>query len=332
MKIAIDVMSGDKSPVELIRGCVKAAQETEATIVIIGNEQIIREELANHTLEPDKIEIIESEDIIGMCESPAKACRQKRDSSVVIAARSIKENLCEAFFSPGNTGATLTSALLEVGRLKGVKRPAIASLLPSRSNRPLYILDAGANVDCIPKYLLQFALMGETYYKCVHHVKEPRVGLLSIGEEESKGNSLTFHTHQLLKKIPFNYIGNIESRNIFMGDVDIVICDGFIGNTMLKEAEGLGKFLFSILKEEIKQTTIRKIGAALLIKAFKKLRSLTDASEYGGMPLLGVKGSVLIGHGSSDARAVKSAVKVAIAHIASDVTAHIEESIQRWGN
>ncbi|MFC1503815.1 phosphate acyltransferase PlsX [Spirochaetota bacterium] len=330
MKIAVDIMSGDRSPAELIRGCVLAAKEYQVTVIIVGSGEVIYHELKKYDFPTEYIEVLESDEVIGMSEPPAIACRKKKNASVMIAAQAVKENLCEAFFSPGNTGATLAAALMMTGRLKGVKRPAIASPLPTIQGHA-YILDAGANVDCLSKYLVQFALMGETYSKYVLDIKNPKVGLLSIGHEESKGNELVFKTHQALKKIPFHYIGHVESKEIFSGKIDVIVCDGFVGNIVLKEAEGLGRDLMRILKTEIKKSVVSKMGAALMMKSFKVLKKRTDASEYGGAPLLGVNGSVLIGHGGSDAKAVQSAVKTAVLHIANDVTHHMEEAILKWG-
>ncbi len=313
MKIAVDIMSGDNPAEELIDGVCRYISKFKDDIILIGDEKRIRKKLLLHPFEKRYIEIIHTDEIITMNDSPTEGYKKKKNATVTLAARLVKEKKASGFFSPGNTGAALVASLFEIGKIKNISRPAIAAVLPNLTGSTI-LIDAGANVDCKPHFLVEFAIMASVFCKQVLKIENPRVGLLSNGEEDEKGNEFTLKVFSLIKnneyiKSLFQFIGNVEGYDLFNGSVDIVVSDGFTGNIALKTAEGVSKVIFKILKEEIQKSLISKIGAMILKDTFKKLKKRIDANEYGGAPLLGIDGNVIIGHGSSNAKATFNALR-----------------------
>lgn len=310
MRIAIDAMGGDHAPRAQVEGAIAAAAEwTDVELILVGNPNVIEPLLgsgapANIRIEP-ATEVIESDD------EPVKSVRRKTDSSMVVAARLVKEGKADAMISAGNTGALMTAGLLVVGRLKGIERPGLAPMLPTLDNVGLLALDLGANMDAKPEHLAQYALMGSLYRKKVHGIQQPRVGLLNIGTEAAKGNELTKAAFELLQAAPINFIGNVESRDVLEGQCDVLVCDGFSGNILLKGIEGTASALFKILRRELTATWTSKLAAAVLKPSFRRVKSTLDYNEYNGAPLLGLNGLVLKGHGSSDAVGVKTTIRLA---------------------
>lgn len=331
MKIAVDAMGGDFAPEQIVLGAIMAAKQLDCEIVLVGDQDKIKAELDKEPAWHDlKISIHHASDAIGMDEHPGAAVRRKKDSSVVVATRLVKEGKCDAVLSAGSTGAAVASALLGLGRIKGVDRPTIATPIPTVNGVTL-MLDSGANVDSKPQHLVQSAVMGSIYYQYIFGVENPRVGLLNIGEEPTKGNEQALATYPLLEKMKsINFIGNAEGRDIPNGTVDVVVCDGFVGNVVLKFAEGLAKTLIKLIKEAVKDGGLwAKLGALLLAPALRKLAKRVDAAEYGGAPLLGVDGCYIICHGSSTAKAIRSAISVANECVKRDVLGHIKESLAK---
>lgn len=329
MKIAVDAMGGDFAPGEIVKGALLAAREYKQAIILVGDEEKVRAELGNS--DPGElISIVHAPEVIEMGEHPALAVRRKKDSSIVRATQLVKEGEASALVSAGSTGAAMASALLGLGRIKGIDRPAIAGVLPSEKGFTV-LLDVGANVDCKPQNLLQFSVMGYLYAKRVLGVANPRVGLLSNGEEETKGNELTLAAYPLLQSAGINFVGNVEGRDIFRGTVDVVVCDGFIGNIVLKSAEGIAGSLYKTLKEEINRSWMAKIGIVMAIKALMRFKKRIDYAEYGGAPLLGVNGVSIICHGSSTAMAVKNGVRVAMESVDNHLVEAIVDSIAQTG-
>ncbi|PRR69160.1 phosphate acyltransferase PlsX [Neomoorella humiferrea] len=310
MQIAVDAMGGDHAPGEIVRGAVEAARERIADIILVGDQRVLEPEL-NPLHPPANIDIVHTEQVVAMDEQPALALRRKRDASIMVATRLVKEGRAAAVVSAGSTGAQMAAALLVLGRSGKIQRPAIATLIPTLKG-PKLLLDAGANVDCRPEHLLEFAMMGNVYAARVMGIREPRVGLLNIGTEACKGNEQTLGAFNMLKAANLNFIGNIEGRDIFTGDTDVIVCDGFVGNVLLKFGEGMAQALFTMIAGEVKKTLRAKIGAALVLPALRALKKQVDYTEYGGAPLLGVQGVSIICHGSSNARAIKNAIKVAV--------------------
>ncbi|MCC5424516.1 phosphate acyltransferase PlsX [Clostridium botulinum] len=311
MIIAVDGMGGDFAPELVVEGCIQAVKEYEGIhIIITGKKELIKNELDKREYNGNKIEILNAEEVISTNEAPVKAIRRKKDSSMVKALELVKEGKAQAVISAGSTGALMAGAIFVLGRIKGINRVCLAPLLPG-AKAPFMIADAGANVDCKAEYLVQFAMMGKVYFESVLGVKSPTVGLVNIGAEEEKGNELTKAAYKLLKDTDFNFIGNIEPRDIPRGEVNIAVCDGFIGNTVLKTYEGVASNLFSMLKKEIMASTRGKIGGALLKPVFKDFKKKFDYTEYGGSPFLGAKGICIKAHGSSDAKAFKNAIRQA---------------------
>lgn len=316
-RIAVDAMGGDHAPKEIIRGAVEASNEIGDSIILVGIEDQIERELHKYP-QRDNISIQHASEVIGMNEPPAQIVKQKKDSSLNIAISLVKRGIADGIVSAGNTGALMASSLFGLGRIRGIERPAIATIFPSTKGEVL-LLDMGANVDCKPKHLLQFAEMGSIYSKEVMHVPNPRVGLLNIGEEPEKGNELTISTYPLMKRLNINFIGNVESKEILSGKVDVVVCDGFIGNLILKFGESLGAMIYEILKEELSKHPMSKLGALFLLPAFKRLQKKIVYDELGGALLLGVNGIVIKAHGRAKSRAIKNAIKVAHEAINSNV-------------
>lgn len=326
MKIIVDAMGGDNAPDEIIKGAVDAASEVDATIVLVGNGKIIKNCL-EQLPKRDNIKVQHASEVITNEEVPTKAIKTKKDSSMVVGLNMIKEKEGQVFISAGSTGALLTGALLIVGRIKGISRPALCPTLPSQKG-PFVIVDAGANTNCRPDYLVQFAHMGNIYCRNVLGIKNPRVGLLNIGTEEEKGNDLTKATYALLKKEKFNFIGSIEGRDLMPGNVDVVVCDGFSGNVVLKTIEGFGLAVFGILKETLLKSVVRKMGALLLKPALKEIKKKMDYTEYGGALLLGIDGGIIKCHGTSKAKEIKSAILQAYEFEKTNTIENIKEAIK----
>lgn len=310
MIIAVDAMGGDHSPDAVIEGCVDAVNELDVDIVMTGNEDYIKSKLTGFTYPTQRIKIVNSTEIITNNESPVMAIRRKKDSSLSKAMQLVKNNEAHALVSAGSTGAFLAGSIFIVGRIKGIDRPALAPIMPGK-NAPFMIIDCGANVDCKPNNLLQFALMGKVYSENILNVKNPSIGLINIGAEEEKGNELTKAAYELLKKSTFNFVGNVEPRDVSNGDVNVLVCDGFVGNTVLKMYEGVALNIFSILKKEIMSSVTSKIGGLLLKPIFSNFKKQFDYTEYGGAAFLGVNGICIKAHGSSNSKAFKNAIRQA---------------------
>jgi phosphate acyltransferase len=309
--IALDAMGGDHAPRAEVEGAILAAREYGARILLVGLEGAVRQEVERHRVGDLQIEIVPATDVVTMTDSPSQAFRRKKDSSLHIAARLVRDGRADALVSAGNTGAVMTVARFVLGTLPSVDRPALAWAFPNMKEKVSVILDVGANVDSKPEHIEQFAVMGDIYYRSIWGVKRPRIALLSIGEEETKGNELTREAASRLRHGPLNFAGNVEGRDIFRGTVDVIVCDGFIGNIALKLSEGLVEHIGGMLKKAIKSSLTSQLGYALSKRAFDEFRKRTDYSEYGGAPLLGVRGITVIGHGRSNPNAVKNAIRVA---------------------
>ncbi|MDA8233738.1 MAG: phosphate acyltransferase PlsX [Clostridia bacterium] len=331
MRIVVDAMGGDFAPREIVDGAIEAATKYGVGIILVGQQEAIQPELARHKVEGLDLEVVHASEVIDMGEHPANAIRKKKDSSIMIGIKLVKEGRGDAFISAGNTGAAMAAALFGYGRIKGIDRPAIASPMPTTQGAAL-ILDAGANADCKPRNLLQFGIMGQIYAEKVLGVASPKVALLNIGEEETKGNELSLEAYQLMKNQPgLNFTGNVEGREIPQGAADVVVCDGFVGNVVLKFAEGLAKGLLGMIKEELSQSLLSKIGGALCLPALTGLKKRMDYAEYGGAPLLGVNGICIISHGSSKAKAIMNAVRVAKECVEQQVVQAIRANIEQTG-
>lgn len=339
MKIALDAMGGDFAPKEPVLGAVQAVRDGEILqlasqnleVVLVGRKEDIERELAAAGDYPQNaVSIVDAREIVEMGESPAQACKQKRDSSIVRCAGLVKSKDVDATVSAGNSGAAMAAALMMCGRIEGVLRPAIVTMVPS-VNGVSVLVDAGANVDCKAKHLLQFALMGDAFARTALNFKEPRVGLLSIGEEENKGNELVFETQALLKKVPLNYIGNVEGRDIVNGNCDVTVCDGFVGNVALKAIEGVGELVYNGLQKEIRSNLITLLGGLIALPAFRRFKKTVDWREFGGAPLLGINGLNLISHGKSNAYAIKCAIRAAVKCVNRNMNAFLAERIAQYG-
>jgi len=333
MRIALDAMGGDHAPVVTVAGAVEAARAWNYEVILVGREELIRAELAKHKTKGLLLTVVNAPEVIAMDESPAQAVRQKKNSSIVLAAQLAVDKKADAFLSAGNSGAAMAAALMHMHRIEGVSRPAITTVFPTITGI-CSILDVGANVDCKPKHLLQFAIMGKVYMQKVFGIEKPRIGLLSIGEEESKGNELTLATFDLLKKADINFIGNVEGRDIPKGIADVVVCDGFVGNIILKFGEGVAEMIFKLVRRELKAHPIAWASLPFLWPMLKGLNKKLDYSEYGAAPLLGVEGICFIGHGGSNAKAIKNGIRTAACFaergVNQEITAEIaqHESVQ----
>lgn len=328
MIIAVDGMGGDNAPNEVVKGCVEALQYKDVSIIITGKENIIKEELLKYDYDKSRIEIVNAEDVITNDEHPAMAVRRKKDSSLCKALYLVREGKADAVLSAGSTGALLTGATLIVGRIKGIDRPAFAPIMPGK-NGPFMVVDVGANVDCKPKNLVQFAIMGKVYFEKILKVHNPSVGLVNIGVEEEKGNELTKETYKLLKETDLNFVGNVEPRDIAEGNTNILVCDGFVGNTILKLYEGVTGTLFSIIKEGIMSSFRTKIGGVMLKPVFSRFKKDFNYKEYGGAAFLGTKGICVKAHGNSDAKAFKNAIKQAKFFYDGKVIDSIKEELEK---
>lgn len=325
IKIAVDAMGGDNAPVEIVKGAVDSVNEINAHVVLVGQKQVIEAELAKYSYDKSKIDIVEATEVITTEESPTKAIRSKKDSSMVVGLNLVKESKADAFVSAGSTGALLTGALFIVGRIKGVERPVLGTCLPTKKGFT-FLVDSGANVDCKAKYLEQFAKMSSIYVENMFDIKNPKVAIVNIGAEKEKGNALTKEAYELLEQSDINFIGNIEPREIPFGQADIVVCDGFVGNTILKLSEGLSMAFLGIIKEEI-TVGHYKLAAAALKKPFGNIKKKLDADEVGGAPFLGLKSLVVKAHGSSNAKAIKNAIKQCVLFAEADIVSKIGEKI-----
>lgn len=330
MKIAVDAMGGDYAPEETVLGAIEAVHAYSLDVVLVGEEIKIRRLLEKHgAAENIHIAVVHAGQVIEMHEHPAQAIRKKKDASILVATRLVKEGKCDAVVAPGSTGAAVSAALLGLGRIKGIERPCIATPIPSKKGITV-LLDSGANANSKPKHLIEGAIMGSHYAKYILGIDKPQVGLLNIGEEASKGNELCQATYPVLEQLKtISFFGNVEGRDIPEGTVDVVVCDGFVGNVILKFGEGMALFIIKLVKEAIKNSGfIAKLGALAVYPALKTLKKRLDFTEYGGAPLLGVNGSFIICHGSSKAKAIKNAIRVADELVVQDVVGHIRKSIE----
>ncbi|HIB68492.1 MAG TPA: phosphate acyltransferase PlsX [Phycisphaerales bacterium] len=327
MTIAVDAMGGDDAPGEIVKGAFKAAKSSAAQILLVGDERAIKKHLPPPPLYKRRgIEIVHCDDYIRMDESPGTSLRRRTSASLVVAARLVKDGKAQALVSAGNTGALHQIALLEVGRLKGIRRPALAALLPSEGE-PVVALDLGANADCKPEYLLQFAHMGDTYSREIMGIQNPRVGLLNIGTEVGKGNTLVNQAHDLLSESNLNFVGNVEPLSIFQAEVDVVVCDGFVGNMMLKSAEAISEFILKRMKQAASLNARAKLGGLMLRPSLRSLKQDISHSDHGGAILLGLKGIVIKCHGRADRETVRNGIKAAEQALERDVLGRISENL-----
>lgn len=328
MKIAVDIFGGDNSPSALIDGCVEAAKlYDDVEFIFTGDERVITDYMSEKGYGSSRISIIDAPETITCGEQPTVAIKRKKNSSLVKALELVASKEADAFVSAGSTGAVLAGATLIVRRIKGVKRPALAPVMPTVKG-PVLLIDCGANVDCKPNYLQQFAVMGSAYMKKVCGIDAPRVGLINNGAEAEKGNELTKSAYKLLENTDINFVGNCEARYTMTGDYDVLVCDGFVGNAVLKCTEGVARSVMSIMKQELMASPITKLGALISKSGFKRVKKRMDYTEYGGAPLLGINGCIIKAHGSSNAKAITSAIGQARSYCIGDVTAAIQSGIE----
>ena len=327
--IAVDAMGGDNAPGAEVEGAIQAAREYDVRVILAGREDVLRPELNKHGGRGLPIDIVHAEETITMHDSAAQVLRGKKGSSLHVAARQVREGAAQGLVSAGNTGACMAISKTIMGLVPGVKRPALAQIFPTIEGTWTTLIDVGANVDSTPDMLAQFAVMGAIYQRILCDCPNPRIGLLSIGEEEHKGNDLTREATPYLKELPLNFIGNVEGRDLYSGAVDVVVCDGFIGNVALKVSEGLVASIRSMLKSSLEANPKRKMGYLLAKDAFDEFRKRVDYSEYGGAPLLGLKGVCLICHGRSNANAIKNAIRVAAELARGKLNTRIEETLHQ---
>lgn len=330
--IAVDAMGSDRAPKPEVEGAILACRHHDVKVLLVGREPQIREELdreiAKHpTVRSLPIEIVHATEVIGMGEKASTAIRSKRDSSMRVGLRLAREGRAAGFVTAGNTGAAMATAKMVLGALPGVDRPGLAAVFPTSVGKAAILVDVGANVDCKPQNLEQFAIMGEIYSRSIFGTHSPRVGLLSIGEEEGKGNELTREAYTLLRHLSLNFAGNVEGRDLYNGTVDVIVCDGFTGNVALKVSEGLVSTVRYLLKESLKSTISSKVGFMLSRRAFEDFKKRLDYAEYGGAPLLGIKGVCIVGHGSSNANAMKNAIRVAAQFAETRINDKIEKGL-----
>jgi glycerol-3-phosphate acyltransferase PlsX len=329
LTIAVDAMGGDNAPKSEVDGAVRAARSSSVRVILVGHQELVRQELEQYADYRElPIDIVHASERVTMHDSAARAVRTKRESSLRIASRLVRDGVAQGLVSAGNTGAVMATAKIVQGVVPGVDRPALAGVFPTVAGTPVVVVDVGANVDCSPRQLAQFAVMGEIYSRIILHRSRPRVGLLSIGEEEHKGNETTRSATPLLKSLNVNFIGNVEGRDIYGGKVDVIVCDGFIGNVALKVSEGLVEMVKHLLQESLEATIASKIGYVLSRSAFADFKKRVDYSEYGGAPLLGVRGVCIICHGRSNANAIKNAVRVAAEFSEGRINQRIEKDLR----
>jgi len=327
MKIVLDAMGGDHAPPVAVEGGVRAAQEYGIEVILVGREGDVQRELAKYDTSGLSLPIVHASQVIEMEEHPAAAVKAKKDSSMVVSMNLVKRGEADAFVSAGNSGGVMAAALFRLGRIRGIKRPALSTIYPTTTGF-CFMLDVGANTDCKPEYLLQFAYMGAAYAERVLGIANPRVGIVSNGEEETKGSILVQEAHQMLKKSGLNFIGNVEGKDIPAGMADVVVTDGFTGNVIAKLSEGLAASLLGIIKEEVKKNPLATVGALLSKPAFDKVRKRLDYAEFGGAPLLGGDGGVIVAHGRSNAKAIKNAVRVAKQAVEGGMLIAIKKGLQ----
>jgi glycerol-3-phosphate acyltransferase PlsX len=332
--IALDAMGGDHFPKPEVDGALQAARAFDVKVILVGREEVVRKELERHEdWQSLPVEVRHASDQITMADSAGKAIRTKKDSSIRVASRLVRDGVAQGVVSAGNTGAVMATAKMVQGMLAGVDRPALATAFPTLAGKPAVMLDVGANVDCSPKMLAQFAVMGNAYSRVIFRNKNPRVGLLSIGEEEHKGNTLTHEAQPMLKSLKnLNYIGNVEGRDVYTGLVDVIVCDGFVGNVALKVSEGLVDVIRQSLKQSMKATLTRKVGAYLARGAFYEFKKTVDYSEYGGAPLLGLNGICVICHGRSNSKAIKNAIRIAREFAEGKINERIASELDGWAS
>jgi glycerol-3-phosphate acyltransferase PlsX len=311
MPIAVDAMGGDFAPQSAVEGAFRAATEDGASVLLVGDRARVEAELRRHGDHGGRIEIVHAEEVVGMDEPAITPIRKKRRSSIRLCSELVKDGRAQALVTAGNTGAAMISAKMVIGTVAGVDRPALAAVLPNQTGRTV-LLDVGANVDVKPVHLREFAVMGHFYAQEVIGTPAPRIGLMSIGEEESKGTDLTREVFKVLKTTGLNFVGNVEGRDVFNGTVDVIVCDGFVGNVVLKSAEALAEFILKMLRTEIEASPRARMGYLMAKPAFDRFRQRTDYSEYGAAPLLGINGGCFIGHGRSNARAIQNAIRRAV--------------------
>jgi len=322
LRIALDAMGGELGPEEMVAGAIQAIDESDLDVVLIGDENVLNRVLQKHSSIPSRLHVVHASQTVSMDESPFEAIRKKKDSSIVRAFDCVKNGEADGVVSAGNSGATMVSAIKSLGRLENISRPGIASIFPTLK-KPLVMMDVGANVDCRPQHLFQFGVMGSAFSDNLFQIKRPSIGLLSIGEEGGKGNVLVKSAHELFRKSSLNFIGNVEGRDIFQGDVDVIVCDGFVGNVCLKVSEGLAEAIITMLRTEMSKSFMAKLGYLLARNAFRNFGKRVDYAEYGGAPLLGVNCTGIVCHGRSNAKAIKNAIIVAAEMIRSKVNDHI---------
>ena len=327
MRVALDAMGGDDAPGSIVAGAVLAAREYDHQIILVGDQSLVASELEKHKNVPKTISIHHSGSFVRMDESATIAIRKKKDASVSVCAELMREKVVDAMVTAGHTGAAVVACTLKNRLLEGVERPGIAILFPTLGT-PTLLLDVGANIDVKPIHLYQYALMGDVYFRYIMRKSRPSVGILNIGEEESKGTDYIKEAHQLLSKSRLHFIGNVEGRDIFNGRVDIVICDGFVGNVVLKVSESIADVIGKLLKQELKKSPMTILGSLLAKPAFDALKKEVDYAEQGGAPLLGINGTCIISHGSSNARAIKNAVRVSAEFVKYEINQHIMDAIK----
>jgi len=324
--VALDAMGGDHAPAVTVQGAIEAVRQFGIQVLLVGREPVLKRQLARFGGAPRGLQVVDAPEVVAMDDPPTAPIRAKRNSSMAEAARLVRDGAACAFVTAGNSGAAMVAAKLIIGPISGVERPALAVPVPGITRQTL-VLDVGANVDCKPHHLEQFAVMGHFYSQAVLGVEHPRIGLLSIGEEEGKGDRATVEAYRLLSDLGLNFVGNVEGRDVYSGTVDVVVCDGFVGNVVLKVSEGLGEMFYALLRREARRSPTSAIGLLLAKGALTALKRKADYAEYGGAPLLGVRGACLVGHGRSNPKAIKNALRFARSYATHGVISHIEEKV-----
>lgn len=330
--IAVDAMGSDHAPKVEVEGALAAARTLGVQVILVGREEQLRKELASQGAGNLPVQVLHASEVVTMDDSAARAVRSKRDSSIRVAARLVRDGVAQGLVSAGNTGAVMATAKMVQGTVPGVDRPALALPFPTLRGIPTVMVDVGANVDCTPRMLAQFAVMGDLYARIILPGRVPRVGLLSIGEEDHKGNELTRQAMPLLRALPINFVGNVEGGDLYTAKVDVIVCDGFVGNVALKVSEGMVEVIKQFLKDGLTATVTRKLGFMLSRSAYKEFKKRVDYSEYGGAVLLGVRGVCVICHGRSNANAIKNAIRVAKEIAEARVNQRIETELRRWSS
>lgn len=328
VKVVVDAMGGDHAPKVVVEGVLAAVKKQGVKVFLVGQQDVIKTHLAHAKYDPARIEVVHAEEIVEMHESPAVAIRKKKNSSIAIGINLVKDRAADAFFSAGNTGGVVCAATLRLGLLESIERPGIAIVMPNQKGVSL-IIDAGANIDPKPLHLLQYGLMGSAYFEQILGKNNPTVGLLNVGEEESKGTDFIKESYQLLEQSSLNFIGNVEGKHIFSGQCDVIVCDGFVGNVTLKVSEAIGETMSYLLRQELGSSIMGKLGYLLARSCFLSFKKKIDYSEYGGAPLLGVDGVVIIGHGRSNAKAVMNAIQFAKEEVERNINQHITDRAKK---